>query len=432
MNCFGKTQNSSNCPKKNDDYKPIKSEETNSYESIKSTVKLERICQIVTTKMTLSRQSKKWVLFGAVILGLCYFMLRSSSKEINENSSNQDSSKTIKNNENGKIIASRKTVNQAPDGKVYEYDRNSPIIFIGGVPRSGTTLMRAMLDAHPEVRCGEETRVVPRILQMKSKWMKSEKESMRLEEAGITGDVLDSAVSAFILEVVAKHGEPSSRLCNKDPSTLKSGTYLKHLFPKSKFLFMVRDGRATVHSIITRKVTITGFDLKSYRQSLTKWNSAISAMNDQCEELGPNYCLKVYYEQLILHPRTWLTKILKFLDLPWTEEVMHHEKQINKPHGISLSKVERSSDQVVKPVNLEALSKWVDHIPDDVIEDMANIAPMLEKMGYDPNGNPPKYGIPDDEVIKNTKDVKDHNDVWNKQGEIVKSLSKKDIVGPTG
>ena len=56
--------------------------------------------------------------------------------------------------------------------------------------------------------------------------------------------------------------------------------------------------------------------------------------------------LSLYYEQLILHPRTWLTKILKFLDLPWTEEVMHHEKQINKPHGISLSKVERSSDQV--------------------------------------------------------------------------------------
>ena len=106
--------------------------------------------------------------------------------------------------------------------------------------------------------------------------MKSQKESMRLEEAGLTGEVLDSALSAFILEVVARHGEASPRLCNKDPFTLKSGTYLKHLFPKSKFLFMVRDGRATVHSIITRKVTITGFDLKSYRQSLTKWNAAIS------------------------------------------------------------------------------------------------------------------------------------------------------------
>ena len=70
--------------------------------------------------------------------------------------------------------------------------------------------------------------------------MKSTKESMRLEEAGLTGDVLDSALSSFILEVVAKHGEPAPRLCNKDPFTLKSGAYLKQLFPKSKFLFMVR------------------------------------------------------------------------------------------------------------------------------------------------------------------------------------------------
>ena len=55
---------------------------------------------------------------------------------------------------------------------------------------------------------------------------------------------------------------------------------------------------------------------------------------------------QVPYEQLVLHPRQWMEKILSFLDLPWTEAVMHHEEQINKPHGISLSKVERSSDQV--------------------------------------------------------------------------------------
>ncbi|KAJ3642795.1 hypothetical protein Zmor_025549 [Zophobas morio] len=39
-----------------------------------------------------------------------------------------------------------------PDHKAYEYNRDMPLIFIGGVPRSGTTLMRAMLDAHPDVR----------------------------------------------------------------------------------------------------------------------------------------------------------------------------------------------------------------------------------------------------------------------------------------
>ena len=62
--------------------------------------------------------------------------------------------------------------------------------------------MRAMLDAHPDVRCGEETRVIPRLLGLKTQWLKSEKESKRLREAGITNDVLSSAVAAFILEVL--------------------------------------------------------------------------------------------------------------------------------------------------------------------------------------------------------------------------------------
>lgn len=39
------------------------------------------------------------------------------------------------------------------------------------------------------LRCGQETRVIPRILQLRSHWLKSEKESVRLEEAGITKEV---------------------------------------------------------------------------------------------------------------------------------------------------------------------------------------------------------------------------------------------------
>lgn len=185
-------------------------------------------------------------------------------------------------------------------------------------------------------RCGQETRVIPRLLQLRYHWLKSEKESLRLEQAGITKPVLDSAIAAFTLEIIAKHGEPAPRLCNKDPLTIKMGTYVVELFPNAKFVFMVRDGRATVHSIISRKVTITGFDLTSYRQCLKKWNTAVEAMNNQCKELGPDRCLRVPYEQLVLHPRSWMEKVLKFLDLPWNETVLHHEDFIN--NGISLSK----------------------------------------------------------------------------------------------
>lgn len=367
----------------------------------------------------LTRSGKKYLIFFGLSCLIVYLVYKS------QNGSGGLGCK----NDTG---TSKKTSMLGSDGKLYEYDRQSPLIFIGGVPRSGTTLMRAMLDAHKDVRCGEETRVVPRLLQMRSHWMKSQKESLRLEEAGLTGDVLDSAISSFILEVVARHAEPAPRLCNKDPFTLKSGAYLKQLFPNGKFLFMVRDGRASVHSIITRKVTITGFDLTSYKQCLTKWNAAISAMNEQCKQLGPDHCLPVLYEQLVLHPAEWMKKILRFLELPWDENVLHHEQQINKKGGVSLSKVERSSDQVIKPVNLDALSKWVGHIPQDTLDEMAEIAPMLAHFGYDPEGNPPNYGKPDQFVLDNTNDIKEHDSEWDEIAERVKKLSKKDSMPRAG
>ena len=119
-----------------------------------------------TINAMMSRNTKKWLLFGVAFLGLFYFAVHSGKISantvdcLNGGQGQQDA------RPENRVAGSRKTAHVSSDGTVYEYDRNSPIIFIGGVPRSGTTLMRAMLDAHDEVRCGEETRVVPRILQV--------------------------------------------------------------------------------------------------------------------------------------------------------------------------------------------------------------------------------------------------------------------------
>lgn len=85
--------------------------------------------------------------------------------------------------------------------------------------------------------------------------------------------------------------------------------------------------------------------------------------------------------------------------------------------------MERSSDQVIKPVNLEALSKWVDNIPEDVVKDMPVIAPMLAVLGYDPLANPPNYGSPDSFVADNTRKIKANARLWERKA---KTLLKKE------
>ncbi|RWS31879.1 protein-tyrosine sulfotransferase 2-like protein, partial [Leptotrombidium deliense] len=371
-----------------------------------------------------TRTIRKYVFFGILLLFIGAFLFHLNSRSCRDPSAGVT-----------EFVGPQKFVVVNKDGtsKQFKYDRLIPFIFIGGMPRSGTTLLRVMLDAHPSIRCGEETRVIPRILGMRQQWMRSPFESNRLKEAGISSAVLDSAIASFIMEIIVKHGTPAARLCNKDPFTLRSAVYLRQLFPNSKFVFIIRDGRAVVHSIITRKVTITGFDLKDPRQCLKKWNSAMSSMHSQCKELGPTVCLPIHYEKLVLNPKVWLKKLLSFLDVPWNESVLNHERFINKPGGISLSKLERSTDQVIKPVNIEALSKWVGHFSDDVLKDMSKIAPMLSILGYDPNANPPDYGKPDSLVLKNMKELEMNKVMWKQKEEEMKEAReqiRKSLVKP--
>lgn len=211
-----------------------------------------------------------------------------------------------------------------------------PYIFIGGVPSSGTTLVRVVLDAHPDIRCGEETRLVPRILQMRERWRKAGREHKRLIAAGLNDTVINIIVRNFISNIIELHGPPAKYLCNKDPLALAQMQDLHKMFPKAKFLLVIRDGRAVANSIVSRNLTISGVDHKSYLSAALFWNKAIERMWMNCERLGPRFCLKVYFEKLVTNPKAEMTKVLKFLHIRWHDNVLHHEEFIG--HGVSLSK----------------------------------------------------------------------------------------------
>ena len=229
---------------------------------------------------------------------------------------------------------------QPPPPKVIAVEekviKQKPYIFIGGVPSSGTTLTRVMLDAHPDIRCGEETRLVPRILQMRERWRRSSRERDRLAAAGLNDTVINTILRNFISNIIELHGPPAQYLCNKDPLALSQMTDLHMMFPNAKFLLIIRDGRAVAHSIVSRNITISGVDHKSYLSAAMFWNKVVERMWGQCMRVGPLRCLPVHFEDLVITPKEEMEKILKFLDIRWHDNVLHHSELINSE--VSLSK----------------------------------------------------------------------------------------------
>lgn len=116
--------------------------------------------------------------------------------------------------------------------------------------------------------------------------------------------------------------------------------------------------------------------------------------------------------------RSNVAELLRFLN----------KHSITQPDVI-FCRIERSTDQVVKPINLEALTKWVSAVPEDVRRDIHKIAPMLSKLGYDPDAYPPNYGQADKVVQDNTLEIKKNEAFWQKKALEIQKMSKAPFIG---
>ncbi|RCN42750.1 hypothetical protein ANCCAN_11298 [Ancylostoma caninum] len=118
------------------------------------------------------------------------------------------------------------------------------------------------------------------------------------------------------------------------------------------------------------------------------WNIQFTRMFNECERMK-EACLKVYYERLVQQTAKEARRILKFLGVPWSEDVLRHQDKIGKE--VKLNPIEYSTSQVKEKIYKKALTSWFGYFPDNILNDINTIAPMLRQLGYDTSARKPSY-----------------------------------------
>ncbi|CAF0938426.1 unnamed protein product [Brachionus calyciflorus] len=239
------------------------------------------------------------------------------------------------------------------DSSEEEHDSfNSSLIFIGGYARSGTTLIRAILDVHDDVNCGPETKIIPQFLEFYKKFF--EKQFDSLKKAKIKIKTTELAAGKFIYKIMKDISNNSKLLCTKDPNILYHMRFLHSLFPNSKFVYMVRDPRAVVYSLMKIfNESLVPYKISSY---LSTWKWYNNNVKTQCDDIGPEYCKIIKYEDLIVNSTYTIKEVVKFLGISWIPEFLSHDKYIGSK--VIVSETEWSTDQIKKPINPNSINAW--------------------------------------------------------------------------
>ena len=134
-------------------------------------------------------------------------------------------------------------------------DSESGPIFVGGYLRSGTTLMRYLLDSHSEIACGPETEVfVHEVRRCVEEIFASDHYEEYLRPFGLSPDDVYRTFGRGVMQsFFERHRESKGkrRWADKTPANALHFEFLSRCFPEASFIHVIRDGRDVCLSMLT-------------------------------------------------------------------------------------------------------------------------------------------------------------------------------------
>lgn len=231
-------------------------------------------------------------------------------------------------------------------------DAASSPVFVVGFPRSGTTLLETMLDAHPQLACMDERAY----LQESVDFM--EKCGLKYpDELGKLTPSQCAAMRAIYRERVARHlrwGD-GVQLVDKNPLNLIRLPLIRRLYPQARIILALRHPADVVLSNYMQNFRSPAFVAmcETLHSTSVGYDTAMGFWCDQHAVLGGNV-FESRYETLVKDLPGQARRLLEFLGLPWDDALL-------APHAHAAARGYISTPsytQVMEPVNTRAVERW--------------------------------------------------------------------------
>lgn len=246
--------------------------------------------------------------------------------------------------------------------------RDSPV-FIVGFPRSGTTLLEQMLDAHPSLQSMDENPFFNRLA-----------DKLRNHHDGILSnlgllqqrdcDELRKRYLLMVAETIPRRWD--AQLVDKNPLNMMWVPLIHRLFPEAKFILALRHPCDVVLSCYMQnfRSSILGAACASLERLATAYVQAMEYWLEDQRIFCPQVLVS-RYEDLVADPAAQTCRIADFLELADAAPMLQFDRHARDKGYIATP----SYTQVIEPVNRKGMNRWLRYR-----QEFDSILPILEPM----------------------------------------------------
>jgi Flp pilus assembly protein TadD len=253
------------------------------------------------------------------------------------------------------------------------------LVLLTGFPRTGTTLLERLLDAHPQVVSSEEKEVFSaEVFPQLGAGRPADAPIIPILDAA-TREVLDSARVRYLTAMEAMLGEPiGNRLhVDKNPAMNLMIPPVRRVFPEMKLIIALRDPRDVIVSCFLRFLPINPVSVcfltlqrtvERYLLDMQAWLTMRDMINDWVE---------VRYEQLVTDLATQAGRVLTALELPWDKTVLAYRERSDRHLVLS-----PTYEEVARPVFTTSVGRWQNY-QRQLEPEIDKLAPIIKALGYE-------------------------------------------------